>query len=69
MSMERLDKTIDKTQYSLMNHMQRQSEKTERIGNQMESAAETLRHVSNTTDTVNTAVMSFRTLALQVLQT
>jgi methyl-accepting chemotaxis protein len=69
MSMERLDKTIDKTQSSMRDCMQIQSEKTEKIGSQIESAAETLRHVSNTTNTVNTAVMSFRTLALHLLQT
>lgn len=65
---KRLDEKIHKTQSSIRDDLQRHSEKTEKIANEMDHAAETLRHVSDTTDAVNTAVMSFRTFAVQLLQ-
>ncbi|CAO2647556.1 Nn.00g084780.m01.CDS01 [Neocucurbitaria sp. VM-36] len=68
-SIQRLDKKIHKTESLLRHNFQRQSERTETIANDLNNATQTLRYISDTTGTINTTVMSLRSLAVQLLQT
>ncbi|KAJ4375956.1 hypothetical protein N0V83_001235, partial [Neocucurbitaria cava] len=68
-SIERLDKKVHRTESFLRDDFQRQSERTKKIADDMNNATQTLRQISDATETVNMTVMSLRTLAVQLLQT
>lgn len=68
MNVEKIDKKITDTQQSIENNTKTQLRRTDELANQIEDAATTLHHVSNRIDTVNTTIMSFRDLGIQLLQ-
>jgi Mg2+ and Co2+ transporter CorA len=66
--LEKVGNKVLDAQEMINNHARRQLEKTDLVDKQLGDATATLRHVRDTTDTTNTALVNIRSLVTQLVQ-
>ena len=68
MSINDIRDKVTATQDTVRQQSKKHADTAEHLTEKVDNAASTLRQVSRTTDSINTTVMSFRNLGIQLLQ-